>query len=119
MEIAKGSGKYKILDSNSIIMFDNQANISFNVKCDESFSFNIVFNFNNNEENKNQDLKFTINEDTLTFTCVNFNNPLGTGTKSALEIATFMNKKIFIHFWVVALGNDSLKKLDYTLYQES
>lgn len=119
MTITKMSKDKKILDSGSIITFDTTADISFNMQFDNNFSFNLIFKFENDVNNKNHSLNFNLQDNTITFSCINFNNPLGTGTKKALELATVEDKKVFITFWVTTMGAESLKRLDYSIYQEN
>ena len=119
MQITKMSKEKKILDSGSIITFDSTADISFDVQFDNNFSFKLIFKFENDANNKSHSLNFNLLDNTITFSCVNFNNVLGTGTKKPLEIATVENKKVFITFWVTAMGLESLKRLDYSIYQEN
>ena len=118
MIISKTSGEKQVLDSSSIILFDTTSTVNFNIQCDDTFSFELIFKFMN-DNSKKQELKIEASENIITLLCLNFNNVLGTGTKQALEIATFEGRKIYINFWVTALGKDSLKRLDYTIYREA
>jgi hypothetical protein len=38
----------------------------------------------------------------ITLTCVNFNEPLGTGTSQPIELAEAGGKKLFVSFWAYA-----------------
>ena len=118
MRIENTSGCMKVIESSSIIIFDRASNIELNIVCDESFAFILTFKFDD-EETKKQDLKIETLNNKISLTCINFNNIMGTGTKMPIELAVFLGKKIYINFWVTALGNNSLKRLDYTIYQEN
>jgi len=54
----------------------------------------------------------------ISLPCKNFDNSLGTGTTRPIELAIYQNKKIFLHFWVYSLGENSIRKIDYCFYQE-
>lgn len=84
---------------------------------DDSFGFDLLIKFTSNDEEQ-QRLQQSVSGNTITFNCVNFDNPLGTGTKKPIELATFNSKKVYINFWVNALGDNALKKITYTIYSE-
>lgn len=117
MIIEKTSSDHVILDSGSAITFNSTSELSFQVTMDASFSFLLVLKFEDTDENQHR-LEQNVSENTITLTCINFNNPLGTGTTVPIELATFNGKKMFIHFWVYALGDKSLKKVVYSFYSE-
>lgn len=119
MNIEKSSLNYIIIDSGTIMNFNNSAPLQLKLTFDSSFSFIVNFTFENTNNNQ-QELKSSIDTktNTINLSCINFNNALGTGTTTPLELATYQGKKIFLHFWVYAMGKDSVKKLDYCLYQE-
>lgn len=117
MTIEKTSSNHIILDSGSVITFDSTAELSFSCKMDDTFSFSIVLQFESNGDGK-QGLKQSISGNTITMTCVNFNNPLGTGTTKPIELATFNGKKVYFNFFIHALGDNSLRKISYSFYSE-
>lgn len=111
------SGGYDVLKSGSVITYDSNAEISFLIEMDTTFSFKFIMNFKN-EENKGQDIQVTASSDEIICTCINFDNPLGTGFASPVKLATFNNKELYLNFWVVDLGQKSLKQVMYTFYLE-
>lgn len=117
MEITKTSGNNIILDSGSVLAFSATSDIQFGVKMSESFSFNLVFMFESDGK-KNYDIKSSVHGNNITITCINFNNPLGTGTNTPLPLAVFGGKQVYLNFWVYGLGNNVARKLSYTLYTE-
>lgn len=118
MKIEKTSSGYTILESGSIITYDQENNdILFSITMDESFSFSLSLKFTSNSEKQYQ-LQQSVSENTITLNCINFDNPFGTGTNKPIELATFQNKKIYINFWVTALGNKGMKQISYTFYYE-
>lgn len=81
------------------------------------FSFNITFKFESDGK-KEYDIKSSVIGNNVIITCVNFDNPLGTGTNNPLPLAVFGGKQIYLNFWVFGLGNNSARKISYTLYIE-
>ena len=57
---------------------------------------------------------------TIRYFCRNFNNPLGTGTSTPIEIGSIEYKKMFINFWITAIGGKNMRtrKLEYTIWKE-
>lgn len=117
MTIEKSSSNHIILESGSAITYSSAAELSFSVTMDDTFGFLLVLNFESTDE-KQQNLKKNVSGNTITLTCVNFDNSLGTGTTKPIELATFNGKKIYFNFWVYALGEKSLRKIVYSFYSE-
>lgn len=115
--VFKTSANYNILDAGSVITFNNSADLSFSITMENGFRFNLVLKFESTSGEKHE-LKNNVTGDTITLTCVNFDNPLGTGTTEAIELATVQQKKVYLHFLVNTLGNGTEKSVTYTLYQE-
>lgn len=116
MLITKKSGEKEIIETGSAILFDSNSDLSFYIECSEDFSFYFVFSFQKKEGE--QDIELSVKDKTIYCLCTNFENPLGTGILSGIELATYKGKKIFANFWVSALGNAGSKRIDYTLYKE-
>lgn len=119
MTIEKITSNYKILDSGTAITYDKESSIQFRLTFDPAFSFTVELQFENDSTGE-RSLKQSANRETNTinFTCINFDNSLGTGTTVPIELATYQGKKIYIHFWIYALGENSIRKADYAFYQE-
>lgn len=117
MENIRYSDNNLILDSGSLLAFSSTSDIQFDIKMSEHFSFNLTFKFESNGK-KEYDIKSSIQGNNIVITCINFDNPLGTGTNKPLPLATFGGKQIFLNFWVYGLGNNSARKIIYTLYKE-
>lgn len=117
MIIEKSSSNHTVLESGSVITYSNENEVLFSIKMDDTFSFDLLLKFTSNGEEQHQ-LQQSVSGNTITLNCVNFDNPLGTGTKKPIELATFDNKKVYINFWVNALGDNALKKIAYTFYTE-
>ena len=117
MLIEKTSSDHIILDSGSAITFNSTAELSLSCKMDDDFGFTLVINFESNGD-KQRSLKQSVDGNTIQLTCINFDNSLGTGTTKPIELATYNGKKIYINFFVYALGEKSLRKIVYTFYME-
>lgn len=46
------------------------------------------------------------------------NSSLGVGTSEPVELGSVANRKLYMHLWVYAPGNET-RKIEYTLYLES
>lgn len=117
MEITKSSSNHEILDSGSIILFDGDAELELSIKMDDSFQFGVILRFESTNDGK-QNLTSDVNDNKITLSCINFNNILGTGTRQPIELAQFQGKRVYMHFWVYALGDTSLRRIAYTFYME-
>ena len=118
MNIKRLSSNYRILDSGSVMTFDSTAELTFDIKMDDSFSFTLIFRFESTDDGK-QKLKNSVDGSVITLSCINWNNSLGTGTTHPIELAKFNGKKIYVNFWVYALASNSLHNIMYTFYSES
>jgi len=119
MNIAKSSDNYKIIDSGTALTFSQTSSLFFEVECSEDFVFNIEIKFHQGNDGK-RELKKEVDEQNnkINITCYNFDNSLGTGTISPINLATFQSKIIYLHFWVYSLGENSIRKIDYCFYIE-
>ena len=119
MKIEKSSSTYLILDSGTAMTFDNQATLQLKLVLDQSFYFTVQILFKKGDGGERELMQSVDTEtNTISLSCKNFDNALGTGTHRPIELATYQNKKIFLHFWVYALGENSIRKIDYCFYQE-
>ena len=113
MNVEKATGSYNVLDSGTFLTYDSNAGASFTIKMDETFSFILNLEFESSEPNE-PFLKQKVSENTITFTCENFDNSLGIGTKTPIELATFRGKKYTSIFGFICLAKRPCEKL-YTL----
>lgn len=116
--VDKSSANYDILDSGSVITFNSTADLTLSIDV-KTFHFNLVIKFENEKGGK-RELRNNVSTETntITITCINFDNPLGTSTKTAIELATVQGKKIYLNFEVSCIDKDSPKNIIYTLYSE-
>lgn len=115
MDIKISTGDYKILKSGSVILFNEDSQMNMEIAATPTFIFNIILKFTSDSE-KSQRLEKTTSENTIIYTCYNFND-LGTGTTEALSIATVANKEWYLHFWVYKLSDKGPRKVEYTIFE--
>ncbi len=116
------TGTRKVIDSGSVILFDGECTAKFTIEIGMGFTIIVEIDFA-----EQADLGMVIKKDVdvsknyLKYTCYNFNNSLGTGTTEALNLATYNNKKVCMHFWSYLLGNKEevhTRRIDYTFFIE-
>lgn len=106
-----------------VYLWNEQSDLTLCFKFGHNFKFDIVFVFETDEDNLERRYKITLHDNkAVIIDCWNFNDTLGVGTVSPIEIATIENKKMYIHFWVFLLGNKEenklARKIEYTVFKE-
>lgn len=66
----------------------------------------------------NQHILKQILKDIITITCYNFNNSLGSGTVYPQNLATIGGKKLYFHFIVYKISQESSRHIIYTFYED-
>ena len=120
MNIKIFSGEKEIVDSGSVILFNKDSNLEFDVKNAEyNFNFTLKINFidNGDEVTKGErNIKAKIDGNIINLTCYNFNNTLGTAPVSPYNLATIGGRELYLNFIVYQLSEDSSKHIIYTFY---
>lgn len=115
------SGNLEVIDSGMVLSYDPTQSIEIREKFNDTFTITICFIFEMDESEK-QDLQIKSDPatNTIRYFCRNFNNPLGTGTSTPIEIGSIEYKKMFINFWITAIGGKNMRtrKLEYTIWKE-
>lgn len=106
----------EIMASGSVIAFKNEP-ITLKVFDSDQQVLILRFCFTKNADSSKTRLLTSINDNILTFTFENFNNPLGAGTVEPVDIATYNGKKMYIHLRVTPLSNSDTTLL-YSVYLE-
>ena len=57
-----------------------------------------------------------VTHNTIKFTLYNFDNSIGTGTTSPIEIGNFSNRKLYMSIVVYSLSPAAIKTINYTFY---
>ena len=110
------SNNKEIIASGTAISFNDEP-ITIKLFDDAQQVVLMQFSFEKDTEDKNQRMQTSIADDTLIFTLVNFDNPLGTGTNKPINFASYNSKTLYIHFRVTSL-QDSDRTLYYSIYAE-
>lgn len=105
----------EILDTNSVILYNNDADLVIEVVASETFSFKLVMIFKNDTSGERH-LDVLPGNGELVVTCTNF-EAQGAGTKRPFEIATAGGRKIYLQFWVTQ-EIPEMRKVNYTLFIE-
>ncbi len=113
-EVVKTSGGYAVVDTGTLIMFDENSGADFDVKFDENSVLSVKIRFED-EESGRQDVRGDVKGDVISLVCVNFNNPLGTGLKRAMKIGDYNGKGIY---FVFVVRGQKPKTLEYTIFME-
>lgn len=115
------NGNFDVIDTGSILAFDRKKSIDLIKRFSEDFVVTIKI-FTIKEEDSNSEIRVRTDADhnIIEYTCVNFDNVLGTGTVSPIEIGSIGGKKLYIHFWLYSLGGEenTTLKLEYTIWKE-
>ena len=115
------SGSYELINSKSVLYFESDAPLEIEEIFDSSFKLTIRI-INDKDDSGTHNLQFKVNPATnvIEYRCINFDNPLGTGTSKPIEICTVDGKKVYIHFWIYSMGgaNGITRKIDYSLWKE-
>ena len=105
----------ELIYSNRICCFDSDP-IKLTHEFDKNNILTLIFKFHYDGGELKLDLN-SPNNGTIVLDLYNFNNSLGSGTKRALPLGTYKDKKMFLKFFVYKLENcDPI--LDLTLYLE-
>ena len=70
------------------------------------------------KENKSTYIKTDVEGTLITITCYNFNNSLGSGTVYPQNLATIGGKKLYFHFIVYKISQESSRHIIYTFYED-
>ncbi len=117
MIIEKKSNDFLVVDNGVISSFDKDANISFKLNIEEEV-FAIVFSFVQDNQKEGFGLRTKVeSKNKIIVECINFDNPVGTGTVTPIELATINNKKFYVNFNVRKINNGP-HMLSYTFYIE-
>ena len=116
------SNGYEIVDSGTLYLFKKDGDIEYNMDIvvikepEIRFKLKIIFNFVNDKDGIRINRK--VEGETVCLECCNFDNNLGTGTNTPIELGSVANRKLYMHLWVFTPGNET-RKIEYTLYLES
>ena len=77
----------------------------------------LIFEFKDKTEHTKPEVEGkVIDSKTLRITLFNFNSPLGTGSREALDVGEFDEKTLYLHYRVYSLEKGD-KTIHYTIYK--
>lgn len=124
IDIQRSCGSYIILESGVVITTNKNESLTLQLSLTNEegklpFSFSIKFLFEDKDgEDRSYHTKSDRDNNSILITCINFNNPLGTGPISPINIATYLEKAIFLQFFIYEMGQGTSKKIEYCLYYQ-
>lgn len=118
MQVRLSSGKYDIIASGEVFLFDPFEDFTIQVDESNEVLVRIVLKFMEDASGE-RDIKTDIAEDSLVITCVNFIS-MGTGLKSPAHIADVNGKEVYFMFSSSYLGDkeDNARSVKYTVFWE-
>lgn len=113
------SGSCFLIDSQLAFLYDSNQPVEIEEEFGSDFRIIIRIVLAHDDKNEYR-IEVGIQEDTVTYTCYNFDNALGTGTRTPIEFATYNGKKLFLHFWIYTMGGkeDAIHKVEYSIWME-
>lgn len=113
------SGKYKVIDSNMVILFDENSDLKIVLKPSLTFGFTVVIRLEDSNSQEERSITRTVNDkdQMITIICHGFKE--GAGTVSPIELATVGGRRVYIHLWVENMAASTVvNKIEYTVYME-
>lgn len=112
---------YTVVESNVVYLNERNATLKLHFEFSNDFEFDFILYFttdSRDEKHRIERLQSSEEKNELKIACINFDNPLGTGTIEPLEIATIEGNILYIQFWSFLLGGESRKtrKVEYTIF---
>lgn len=118
MKIEISSENYEVIETGTVIAFEESSDVTFHFNDGKGFQFSLELKFKN-DENEKQIIHRTVVGNTIKYECINFSNA-GTGTSTPIELLQYGDKKIYIRFWMCLEGDVAgaakSRKIDYTFY---
>lgn len=109
------TGKYEIVDSNTVMVFDKNSSLTIDINTgDFNFSIELTFVVSNNEKPIISKTVDSI-KNKIILECCNFNNIFGTNTSVPVEVATVNKRQMYLHLFV-SLLEDGIRRINYTIF---
>lgn len=120
MKIKLHSSNYDIIDHGTVILYQEDSDLTFDIDTENGFKFQLVLKFINDDKSI-QCVNRLLSNNIVTLECINFMSS-GTGTVVPVEVATVQYKKIYIAFWMYiegdVVGKKKTRSVKYTLFME-
>ena len=110
-------GNYEVIESNFILMDQNETEVAIYLKMDRASKGKLVMKFVEDASGE-KGIKGHIREGNLYITCYNFDSAAEVATNKAIVIADYNGKNIKLQFRCSFVGNGEIRKVEYTIYKE-
>ena len=117
MKIIQSTSQYEILCSNAVLLPSESNDLILEIEMSDSFKFTLKFVFTSIDDSTPR-INPSVEEQTVTLTCINFNSQTGIGILSPIDLATHNGKKVYASFWTSIIGDTSARKFSYSIYTE-
>ena len=117
-KITVKSGKAEIVTSGIGMIFGPDDTFDMHLNFDENFKFTVRLQFIDNSEKAHPRLEIITNTDNeiITLKCINFADPIGTGTLKPIVLGTYDNRRIYLKFWVMTPEEKQTREIRYYFY---
>ncbi len=110
--VREESGGREVIRSGVVFTFSKESGIDLYLMLDSQSELVFRFFFEKDDTGK-KSVKAENNDTELKITCVNYDNPLGTGLREALPIGNYKDKTLYLIFFVYG---DVYKKMEYCFF---
>jgi len=107
-----------VLESRMILMDEPMSELCIKLVIDDTEFRTMRIYFRNESEETSSRFAAKIENHELIMECINFNSALGTGTENPMRIGEHQGKRLMLHLWSYMLGNESVRKVEYTIFRE-
>ncbi|KEO85125.1 DUF6864 domain-containing function [Tumebacillus flagellatus] len=115
MDLKVKVGEYQVLDSGSVMVFENET-LEFALDDgDGKLTVRCVFEDREDEENGRMVEGEAKNDSECNLLFINFNNRYGTGSKKPIEVGIYNERKLLLQYYIAA-PKSSYKVFTYTWY---
>lgn len=111
------SGNFEIIESNVIFMDSLQSEVLFHLAVNGKYFGDIRIRFISRKD-ESHSIKGGILNGEFTLDCINFNDSLGTGTPRPMELGMVEGKRLMMHLWSYLIGQDMVRKIEYSIFKE-
>lgn len=120
MQVKLTSGDYDILDHGNVFLFDEESDLTLDLRFDSSFEVKLTIQFMTSSDGE-QSIETKNEGNHIFMRCINFMD-YGTGLNTPAQIAVFQEKRIYFIFWSYRLGRGNgekkARKVEYTIFGE-
>lgn len=120
MQVKVSSGQYEIIAGGMAYLFDNDLDLTIEVKADNGYCIWVVLNFRENATGK-KEIQSEIHDTKIILNCYNFDDS-GAGLSVPVQLAVIEGKGLYLTFWSyldgVEPGKKQVRSVRYSLFYE-